>query len=388
MKDGTGMKTLYLFFAVYFIYVGMTGMVPKFYGEIGLSDSQIGGITTVITVVGLLLQPAWGTLADRAKYKKTVLALGLAVAGVISFLVLPVSGNYGLLLLTLTAFNIFLLPAMPVSNAIGIEYTTARRKNFGPIRMMGTVGYQAGILGVGLVLAESLRGLYQAIGIILLISAALALLLPPVRGHQGSKGKKVPMSVLLRDRNIVLLLAVTFFAHIGHQFSLSFFTKHLGDLGMGNSLTGLITMLSVSLEIPFLLVGDRLMRKLSIWRWQLCGLLIGTIRFAMLSFVRTPVMLVFAQTLSIVYLACFEFFPMLYLGKSVKEELQVTGQSMLQMISFGLARIVGAMAGGLIADARGIPFVFGLIAVMTLCTAAVFARPLLRRDRAERTLGR
>ena len=141
MKDGAGMKTLYLFFAVYFIYVGMTGMVPKFYGEIGLSDSQIGGITTVITVAGLLLQPAWGTLADRAKYKKTVLTLGLAVAGVISFLVLPVSGNYGLLLLTLTAFNIFLLPAMPVSNAIGIEYTTTRGKRIQLILCELTVAF-------------------------------------------------------------------------------------------------------------------------------------------------------------------------------------------------------------------------------------------------------
>ena len=376
------MKSLYLFFGVYFISVGMTGMAPKFYGEIGLSDAQIGAITTVMTVAGLLLQPVWGTLADRAAHKKTVLAAALAVAGAISFLVLPVSGNYGLLLLTLTVFNIFLLPAMPVGNAIGIEYTSTHGKSFGPIRMMGTIGYQVGILGVGLLLAESLRGLYPAIGVILLLASGLALLLPAVRGHQGKKQNRVPISVLFRNRDIVLLLSVTFLAHIGHQFCLSFFTKHLGDLGMGNSLTGLITMLSVSLEIPFLMVGDRLMRKMSIWRWQLLGLLIGSVRFALLSFVRTPVLLVFAQSLAIAHMACFEFFPMLYLGGSVKAELQVTGQSMLQMVSFGLARIVGAMVGGLIANARGIPFVFGIIAALTLCAAAGFAIPLLRRDRA------
>ena len=261
------MKSLYLFFGVYFISVGMTGMAPKFYGEIGLSDAQIGAITTVMTVAGLLLQPVWGTLADRAAHKKTVLAAALAVAGVISFLVLPVSGNYGLLLLTLTVFNIFLLPAMPVGNAIGIEYTSTHGKSFGPSRMMGTIGYQVGILGVGLLLAESLRGLYPAIGVILLLASGLALLLPAVRGHQGKKQNRVPISVLFRNRDIVLLLSVTFLAHIGHQFCLSFFTKHLGDLGMGNSLTGLITMLSVILTVlvtnkmsKVMLLGD--MREL------------------------------------------------------------------------------------------------------------------------------
>ena len=216
-------------------------------------------------------------------------------------------------------------------------------------------------------------------GAALLLAAGTALLLPDVRGHQQAR-ERIPWSALLGDKTFLLLLAVTFFAHIPHQFNLTFFTKYLGNLGIDNTTTGFISTLSVVLEIPFLLVGDKLMKRMSIWRWMMLGLLIGAARFALLAAVRTPVLLILAQLLSIAHLACFEFFPMVWIGQTVRPELQASGQSVLQMISFGTARIVAALTGGWLADKMGIPATYAACAGLMLLSAAGAFFPMRRAD--------
>jgi len=382
VKKDRWMISLYLFHAIYFISLGMTTFVSKFYGEIGLTDGQIGLISAMMAFVALFLQPIWGTSADRARYKRNVSAAALAVAGGLCFLVMPATSNFIWLILVLTLYNAFLLPVMPVGTAISIEYTSKHGHAYGPVRMLGTIGYQAGILATGFILTKSLRGLYPAIGAVLFLSAGFALMLPSVRGYQHQQ-QKTPLFQLFRDRKIRLLMAVVFVASIGHQFNMAFFTKHLGDLGLDNTVTGYISMLSVILEIPFLLFGDRLMKRMSVWKWMLIGLLIGGARFALLAAVRTPGMLILAQSLSISHLACFEFVPMVYLGKTVRAELQAGSQSMLQMFSFGIARIVGSLAGGMIADSTGIPFVYGICAVLMTGSAVLFYFPLRNFTSAE-----
>ena len=114
MKKDRWMISLYLFHAIYFISLGMTTFVSKFYGEIGLTDGKIGLISAMMAFVALFLQPIWGTLADRARYKRNVSAAALAVAGGLCFLVMPATSNFIWLILVLTLYNAFLLPVMPV----------------------------------------------------------------------------------------------------------------------------------------------------------------------------------------------------------------------------------------------------------------------------------
>ena len=368
MKKDKRLYALYLFYGVNFIATGMTTFAPKFYGEIGLSDGQIGLISAILALVALAAQPAWGMMADRAKYKRTVIAVALTGAGLTCFLVLPAAGRFIPLLLVLTLYNTLYLPAMPVGNAISIEYTDAHGHRFGPVRMMGTIGYQVGILATGFLLVNSLRGLYPAMGVMLLLAAGSALLLPPVQGHQHSR-EKLSLRPFFQDKALMLLFAAAFIGHIGHQFNLVFFSKRLGDLGISNSVTGLINTFSVILEIPFLIFGDRIMKRLSIWTWLLVGMGIGAVRFLLIAVLRAPVPIVLVQMLSIAHLACFEFFPFIYIGRVARKELLASAQSLYQMVTFGVARIVASLVGGVIADAMGIPAVYlicgGLMVVAT-----------------------
>lgn len=372
--------TLYLYYGVYFVGMGFTTYAPKYYGAIGLSNSQIGLINAVPAFIAIFAQPLWGMLADRSRCKKNAIVAGLLVAGVCALAAEWCGNRFWLLLCVLTLLNTFSLPAIPVGNAIALEYTERVGSRFGPIRMTGTIGYQIGIIIIGVLLAEDLKGLYTAWGIVLLLSCVAAWRMPDIRGYQHG-GKRVPFTALLKDKRVMCLLGLAFLVQTCTQFYLGFFSKHLGDIGMSNELTGVITILSVILEIPFLMVGDKLYKKLTFWQWLWIGMLLNGIRFFGLSCTTSPVAIIVIQILSVSHLACYEFFPTIFLSTSVDKELASTAQTVYQTVAYGAGRIVGTLLGGVLADAIGIASVFRAGGVLLIAAAVLTFVPLCRRMR-------
>lgn len=373
--------SLYLYYGIYFVGLGLTTYAPKYYGAIGLSNTQIGLISAIPAFIAIFAQPLWGVLSDRSAKKKHVIAAGVLAAALCAFAAELLHAQYLALLAALTLLSVFTLHAVPVGSAIALEYTALHGKPFGPIRLTGTVGYQVGILLTGMLLPESLRGLYALYGALLLLAVLAAMMLPPVRGHQHGK-TRVPLTALLGDRRILFMMGLAFLAQVMAQFYLSFFSKYLGDLGMSNALTGALTILSVILEIPFLLVGDRLYPKLSIFKWMWLGLFITGVRFIGLSYATTPLTLTLSLLLCVFILVCFEFFPAIYLSRNVSKELSGTAQNVYQTVSYGVARIVGALLGGMLAECFGIAMVFRMGGVMLLLAAAATFVPLWHKMKA------
>lgn len=376
------LMSLYLFYTTYFFSIGITTYAGKFYGEIGLTNSQISLISAIPAFIALFVQPIWGSISDRTKYKRNVLTVALVIAAAFSFAVQPVVQWYWPLLIVLTLMSMFTLPIIPVSNAIAIEYTTETGHEFGPVRMMGTVGYQLIILLAGFFFTTSLNGLYNVYGVLLLISALTTFMLPPVQGYQHGK-EKISFTVFFKDKSLLLLFGLVFLAQMCSQFYLAFFSKHLGDLGISNSTTGIITTLCVILELPFLFFGNKLMKKASIWRWMWIGLILNAVRFLGLSVVKAPVLIVCFGALSVGLMACFEFFPAIHLNEAVPKELRGTVQNTYTLIAFGVSRIVGTLIGGQIADHTSISFVFGIQGAILLTAAVLLAVPLHRRAKAD-----
>lgn len=376
------MVALYLFFIVYFFSIGITTYSGRFYGDIGLNDSQIGLIAALSAFVSLFAQPVWGTLSDRVKYKKRLLVFALLCAAGLALLVQPVTFSFLPLLVVLIVMNTFTLPILPIGNAIALEYTREHGHDFGPVRLMGTLGYQIIILVSGFIFATSLKGLYNGYAILLVASALIALMLPPVAGHQHGK-EKANFTVFFKDKNLVLLFALGFIAHMSSQFYLTFFSKHLGELGISTTTTGIITTLSVSLEIPFLIFGDKLLRKMSIWKWMWIGLIVNGFRMIALSVVTSPSLIVATQILSVAQLGCFEFFPAIYLSRAVAPELRGSAQSTYNLLSGCTSRIIGSLVGGFVAQATSIGNMFAINGSMLLIAAVVLTVPLLKRAKTD-----
>ncbi len=360
---------LFVYHFIYFIATGMSTFVPKFYGEIGLSDSRIGLLTSIPTLVALAFAPLLASMTDRVPKKRYMLAAMLALLSA-SCLLVPRATGFFALLAAVSGYTVFSTAAQPLATTIALEYTREARREYGPIRLLGTVGYQAGALLVGALLSHSLNNLYPLMGAVYLAAMTVTFAMPNVEGHQHRR-EKIPLTRLFADRHLRWLYAIIFLITITSQFYMSFFSKHLGDLGMDNATVSWITLLSVLAELPFLYFGDRIARWTNIWNWLLVGAIANGVRWLGLALSTSALPILLFQIPGVTVLACFEFFPALYLARRVAPELSGAAQSMLSLTTFGAARIVGSLLGGVICEFTGIP------ALMAFNGAALLAGSLL-----------
>lgn len=379
--------SLFAYHFIYFITTGMSTFVPKFYGEIGLSDSRIGLLTSVPTLIALLVAPALASLTDRVSRKRYMLsAMLLFVAG--SCLAVARATSFLPLLAVVSVYTVFSTAAQPLATTIALEYTRETHRAYGPIRLLGTVGYQAGALLVGAILSQSLNNLYPLMGAVVLVALATTFAMPNVEGHQH-KRERIPLTKLFSDRHVRWLYILIFLITITSQFYISFFSKHLGDLGMDNATVSWITLLSVLAELPFLYFGDRIARWTNIWNWLLIGAIANGVRWLGLALSRSALAIILFQIPGVTVLACFEFFPALYLARRVAPELSGAAQSVLTLTTFGAAKIVGSLLGGVICEYTGIPALMAFNgAALLVGSIAIyrFTRCLIRDDTV-RSLG-
>ena len=374
--------SLYLFFFIYFISTGFSTFVPKFYAEIGLSDGMIGVLSSVPTVIAMAVTPVLGLLTDRVPKKKYMLLAMMVLSAASCILIGRSTGSVLTLILTVTLYSIFSGSTVPIATTISLEYTREIHKDFGKVRLAGTVGYQVGALMIGYILSKSLNSLYPMMGVGILAACGVVFLMPDIKGHQHSK-EKVPLSKLFADKHICWLFFIIFFATIFTQFYMAFYTKHLGDLGMSNASVSWVTLLSVLAELPFLLFADKIAKKTNIWNWLLFGMICNGIRWFGLAFSTTLPLIILFQIPAVTVMACFEFFPALYLSRRVAPELTGSAQSMLTLTTFGAAKIVGSLIGGQLAERVGIPTMFVVNGILTLAGAAMFwprTRKLIREE--------
>lgn len=368
--------SLFVFYFVYFIMNGFSAFVPKYFGEIGLSDGMIGIVTSVSTVVAVICGPLMSVMTDRVPKKRYMLtALTLMLA--ISYFLVDVCSSIVPLILASSLYVTFYNTILPLANTISLEYTRQIGRDFGKIRLLGTAGYQVGALIAGAVLAVSLDNLFPMMGAILLVCCGITFTMPNIEGHQHKK-EKVPLSRLFADRHVRWMYIIVFFGTVASQFYMAFFTKHLGDLGMSNTVVSWITIISVMLELPFLYFGDRLANKLSIWNWLLIGILLNGVRWIGLAYSTSVTAILLFQIPSVTVLACYEYFPALYLSRRVPAELSGSAQNMLGVIIFGVAKVVGSFVGGQVCEYTGIPTMFLVLGIMGIAGFAVFM-PLTRR---------
>lgn len=378
--------SLYIFFFVYFFTMGPSALVPKYYIEIGLTESQIGTLTSIPSLIAMAVMPIWGTWSDRVRYKRTIVLISMLCCGVICFFINSLT-SFVPLLVALTIYSSCQQPASPTATAIALEYTNSVGKKFGPIRMTASIGYQLILLVVGAVMTTTLKGLYAIIGTACIVTAAFTFLLPPVEGHQHSRKKKIPMSALLKNPRIRWLFVMVFIGMITSMFYSSFFSAHLGQLGFSNALTSVLTFLAIVTELPMLLVIDKVMKKKSVWQWLLIGYALNGVRWLGLAFFKNPVMIILFQLPTFSAMGCFEYIPQQYISRVADEEQSGAAQSALTLVSFGIARVFGSLIGGRISEWIGIQAMFGILGVMLLVSVAAFIIPARRLGRLDKADG-
>ena len=318
----------------------------------GIQGTELMWLLVALPAVSLVIQPLWGYAGDRMALRNTALYL-MGAGTVLSIVLMGVSRSFFMLLLSTCLYAGFFTPIQPMGDSVILEDLGKRGMSFGPVRLTGSLSFAL----ISLLFGFVFEGRFHLVPWVSLLFCVLLMLsvkvLPKAPGHQRGR-EKVPMAVLFRLPHMkqLLILLTALMLSMGYYYS--YFTLHFTALPGGTAgLAGLSYFLSALCELPFLLNADKLFKRYGAGRLMLVSALLLVVRFALLAFTRSVAIAMVTQVL---HGGCFIVITMsmaLYVNQVVPDELRSSGQMLLSIVGFGLARVFGIVAGGYIANATG-----------------------------------
>jgi MFS family permease len=286
--------------------------------------------------------------------------------------------TFGTLMVLSFFYALLYTPTLALTNALAFYQLPDRDRDFGKVRVWGTIGWIAVGIGIGHWLlnkagtdqAAQARGMVDAfhlsgiLGVVLGIYCFTLPETPPkgARANGGGEAKKfAPGEALVeigRNNALLVLFLVSFPVACIHQF---YFVRTAGFLGSpqlglndaagainkifgvggGGLMTiGQISEILVLAVMPF--VAKALRRK-----WLLTiGLLAYVLRFAVFAFLPQPAAVVAALALHGVCFGFFFFIAFMIVDEETTADVRASAQNLYNLIIVGLGVIVGNLFAG------------------------------------------
>ena len=338
----------------------------------GLSDGEIGTLFSIGAVGALFAPFIAGQVADRWFNTEKFLAISHLFGAALVWQ-LASADSYNALLAYSILYSLVYAPTLPLTNSLAFHHLEDRDRDFGKVRVWGTIGWIAVGIGIGQWLARHYAAADVAAGMgdSLRLSAALGVILGlycltlPKTPPQPGKQKFAPTEVLLEMRRnfktspLFWLFVIAFPVSCIHQFYFVRTAGYLGDLdlaseginrvfgvGGGGLMTiGQMTEIAVLAAMPFL--ARRIQRK-----WLLAiGLVAYVARFAIFAYLPYAWAVVPALGLHGLCFGCFFFIAFLIVDEETSPDVRASAQSLFNLVIIGFGVIAGNLFAGRIGEA-------------------------------------
>jgi len=224
-----GVRLCVMMFLQYFVqgcYLPIISVYLK--DALGFDSTQIGAFGSALAVGPLLAPFVIGQLVDRHFSTEKVLSVCHACGGLL-MLALYWQTNFWVVVVLGTLYSVLYVPSMMLTNSLAMHHLPNRDRQFPLVRLFGTIGFIVPAWLIEPVLLSGLEGdaLNTGRGVALALSggagivmAVYCLLLPhtPPQRREGAKLAPVAAMGLMRYRNFLVLVAITFFVALVHKF--------------------------------------------------------------------------------------------------------------------------------------------------------------------------
>ena len=356
----------------------------------GFSEKVIGVLIAAACLLGGVLQPIAGRIADRSKkwYWKNQLTLYAAIELGLMLLLVFVKNK----VLTGLLFGLailFVLLMMPMVIAASFYYTARDAKvNFGVARGIGSLTFAvvSALIGkitakLGFVTVPILGGVFCA------VLLAAVFIMPKIEGEvTQKKADKDPSSInrgaFFRKYPVFITIAVGMgLVLVLHNIVNTYFVNIVKNAGGGVDDLGTALAISAAAEIPVMMLYSRFCRKTQLSSKTL-------IAAACCFFVARGVLYCFASSVTMVYMVSLlqsVTFGLLtaananFAYETMEPEDATLGQSVMTMTNvFG--SVMGSFLGGILIGAGGVSFMLwcgtgvALAGTLTILGALLYKR--------------
>lgn len=251
------------------------GYLTVFLQSVGMDAAQIGMVTAVNSMVGMVASPFWGIISDKLRSMRKTLLICLTLGMVLWFFV-PASSKWfiwgmPITMILLPVANFFRAPVSALVDGWTVRSANEHKLNFNTMRTFGTIGYSA--VGIFLSWLTSYLGINWAFYVhtMLFAGAVLICLFMKREDRRGAEAEVERVS--FRDLHFGKLFKnyslVTYFIYlilycIPLNSGDTFLPYLMDEIGITTDLIGIVMAVRAAMEIPVLLGFHKVRAKLSL----------------------------------------------------------------------------------------------------------------------------
>jgi PPP family 3-phenylpropionic acid transporter len=344
-----------LFYAAYFFFGGVQlPFFPLWLEARGLDARMIGLVIAVPTLVRIVVTPIVGHQADRYGALKAVLVIG-SIVGLLAMTVVGLVESAIAILVAFALAMAALAPMLSLSDAYALTGLAARGRNYGPVRLWGSVAFIAGNVGAGIILGLIAPGhlIWLIVSALVMVVLAAIALVPIDAGGRSVADASTPSpKALLRSPVFVAVALASSMVQGSHALYYGFSTLEWRAAGLDGTLIGLLWGLGVLAEIVLFALSARLPPALRPTMLLAIGGAGAVIRWTAMAFDPPTAVLPLLQVLHAASFGAAHLGAMGFMARAVPRELAATAQGMIATVS-GIVTASATAVSGLVYAASG-----------------------------------
>lgn len=341
----------------YFCYFATLGAFLPFWSlylkQIGFAATEIGELTAMLVATKIVAPYLWSWLADKTgRCLRLIRVTSLFSAAI--FCGFLVRYDYPWVAGVTVAFSFFWNATLPQFEAATLRHLKTEPQRYSRIRLWGSVGFIAAVLGIGRFLDDfSIEYLPWIIAGLLLSNWLMALVTPEAVASHDNKAADSVLRILFKPE-LLAFFSVYMLLQVAHGPYYVFYSVFLRQHGYSTTLTGFLWALGVCAEILVFIWMYGLFKHISLRGLLLGSLALSSLRWLMIAYgVDSLPVIVAAQLLHAASFGIAHVVAMQLLHRYFGDRHQSKGQALYSSLSFGLGGMLGSFYSGYLWDALG-----------------------------------
>jgi nucleoside transporter len=349
-----------MMFLEYLIWGSWLPLLALYLADVlGFSGGQIGWIFATQAIACLFGLYFGGQIADRMLSTEKLLAMLHLVGGAAMF-ALAYQTTFWSFFAVMLVYQLAYMPTMSLTNAIVFHHVADAQKDFGKVRLWGTIGWIAAswpfvfILAgkTGAELHAALSSIFTVAGISSIALAAFSLTLPHTPPSKRQTAGSAPMEAikLLRDPVMLVLFVATLMDALVHQCYFQWTSPFLQQAGLAENWIMPAMSVGQIAEIASMAALGWALARLG-WKWTMTvGILAHAARFFVFA-IGDPLWLMVA--INVVHGMCYAFFfaaVYIFVDERCPRDARASAQGLFNLVILGIGPFAGSLLWGRLGD--------------------------------------